>query len=161
MVRDYLIRCFFPFSSLFLLISCSSGEQAQVSKPNDAEAGGELRLVIRWGGDDFASRQDLELRSKVEGLIEERDVGRVLRSGTGMGWMDVWVKVENKAEAKEGPGSDYGGGRAPDRLLHCFSLPSGVLLSTVRSSSRIPPFFEPPENSAPLAGGIISEVFCA
>jgi hypothetical protein len=101
MAPSYLLRCFFPFLSLVLFIGCSNDEPTEVSRSHDAEAGGELRLVIRWGGDDLASRQDIELRSKVERLIEERAVGRVLRSGTGMGWMDVWVKVENKTSAKK------------------------------------------------------------
>jgi hypothetical protein len=101
MIRHCVIRCFLPFLSLVVLIGCSDGGQAEVSESSDAGAGGEVRLVIRWGGDDLASKQDLELRSKLEGLIEHRHVGRVRRSGTGMGWMDVWVKVENKTEAKK------------------------------------------------------------
>jgi hypothetical protein len=101
MIGQLSIRCLFSFLSLVLLMSCTRGEQTEVSKPGSAEASGEVRLVIRWGGDDFASRQDLELRTRVEGLIEERNVGRVLSSGTGMGWMDMWIKVENKTEAKK------------------------------------------------------------
>jgi hypothetical protein len=101
MVRANFIRCFLPFLSFVLLLSCTGGEQAEVTKPDGAEAGGEVRLVIRWGGDDFASRQDIEMRTRIEGLIEERGVGHVLRSATGMGWMDIWIRVENKIKAKK------------------------------------------------------------
>jgi hypothetical protein len=116
MARRSLIRWFLLFLSLFVLMTCNGGEQAEVAEFSDSGTAGELRLIIRWGGDDFASRQDLELRSSIEALIEERHVGRVLRSGTGMGWMGVWVKVENKTEAKKAlevimkeiaPRSDY------------------------------------------------------
>ena len=101
MGRYSLIRCLFPFLSIVVLTGFSNAEQAEVSRSSDGGAGGALRLVIRWGGDDLASRQDLALRNKIERLIEERDIGRVLRSGTGMGWMDIWIRVKDKKEAKK------------------------------------------------------------
>ncbi len=59
-----------------------------------------LRLVIRWPGDDFASRQDIEERNKIERLISERKLGKIISAGTGMGWMDIVVKVKNKQAAR-------------------------------------------------------------
>jgi spermidine/putrescine-binding protein len=89
---------------LSLIAGCSNNEPSDTGKtPSSSEdtlAGGELRIVIRWGGDDLASKQDLEMRARIEGLIEERGVGQVTRSSTGMGWMDIWIKVKDKHEAR-------------------------------------------------------------
>jgi len=60
-----------------------------------------LRIIIKWSGDDFASKQDLETRSKIESLIVERGVGRILRAGTGMGWMDIFVEAGDRESAKK------------------------------------------------------------
>ena len=59
-----------------------------------------LRIVIRWPGDDFASREDIETRNKIESLISERKVGKTTRVGTGMGWMDIAVEVKDKHIAR-------------------------------------------------------------
>ena len=59
-----------------------------------------LRVVIRWPGDDFASRQDIETRNKIESLISDRKVGKIIRVGTGMGWMDIAVEVKDKQVAR-------------------------------------------------------------
>lgn len=56
----------------------------------------KLRLVIRWPGDDFASRQDIETRNNIESLILERKIGKIIRVGTGMGWMDITIEVKDK-----------------------------------------------------------------
>ncbi len=61
-----------------------------------------MRIIIKWSGDDFASRQDLETRSKIESLIVERRVGKITRVGTGMGWMDIWIEVGDRESAKKG-----------------------------------------------------------
>ncbi len=60
-----------------------------------------LRIIIKWPGDDFASKQDLETRSRIEWLIVERGVGRILRDGTGMGWMDIFVETGAGERAKK------------------------------------------------------------
>jgi hypothetical protein len=52
------------------------------------------------GGDDFASKQDLEMKGRIESLIDERKAGQVTRSGTGMGWMDIWVRAKDKGKAR-------------------------------------------------------------
>lgn len=59
-----------------------------------------LRIIIKWPGDDFATKQDLETRYKIEQLILEKRVGEIFRSGTGMGWMDINVKVRDKDSAR-------------------------------------------------------------
>lgn len=55
-----------------------------------------LRIVFKWPGDDFASRQDLVIRDKIEKRIRERGVGKIIRAGTGMGWMDIFIEVKDK-----------------------------------------------------------------
>jgi hypothetical protein len=89
---------------LSLIAGCSNNQPSDTGKSSSAsegaQAGGEVRIVIRWSGDDAASRQDLEMRDRIEGLIGERRVGQVTRSSTGMGWMDIWVRVEDRGEAR-------------------------------------------------------------
>jgi hypothetical protein len=102
MITGMIKRATYPLViALFLPCSGDASESVHTSPSHNLTQAGELRLVIRWGGDDFASKQDLELRSKLETLIEEKEVGHVFRSGTGMGWMDIWVKVENKGQARK------------------------------------------------------------
>lgn len=62
--------------------------------------GNTLRVVIHWPGDDFASRQDIETRNEIESLIFERNVGKTISVGTGMGWMDIVVEVKDKQLAR-------------------------------------------------------------
>lgn len=91
------------FSTIFLAIiftavfSCSDSESLISSNENKA---GNLRIIIKWPGDDFASTQDLETRNKIGQVISDRGIGKILRSGTGMGWMDIVVEVKNKAAAR-------------------------------------------------------------
>ena len=63
---------------------------------NTTGAHDALRIVFKWAGDDFASRQDLAIRDKIGELIKERGVGKIIRTGTGMGWMDMLVEVKDK-----------------------------------------------------------------
>ncbi|MEJ2099516.1 MAG: hypothetical protein P8X68_06025, partial [Desulfobacterales bacterium] len=60
-----------------------------------------FRILFRWPGDDFATKQQLEVRDKIERLISERRIGRVIQSGTGLGWMDIVIQVKEKETAKE------------------------------------------------------------
>ena len=93
-----LYRCILVGAiTLTLLWSCSDGEPpASVNK----DVRNNLRLIIKWPGDEFASKQDLELRRKIEQLIVERKIGKILRTGTGMGWMDIVVEVEGLEQAR-------------------------------------------------------------
>jgi len=77
--------------------SCSEGEPpASVSKGSDKN----LRLIIKWPGDDSASKQDLALRDKIAQHLVKENVGKILRSGTGMGWMDIVLEVEDPDRAR-------------------------------------------------------------
>jgi len=82
---------------LALLWCCSEGDPpATVS----GGAGKNLRLIIKWPGDDLASKQDLELRDKIEQRLLENKVGKLVRSGTGMGWMDIVLEVNDPKRAR-------------------------------------------------------------
>ena len=59
-----------------------------------------MRLIIKWPGDDLASKQDLELRDKIEQLLVEKKVGKIVRTGTGMGWMDIVLEVKDPKRAR-------------------------------------------------------------
>jgi hypothetical protein len=82
---------------LALLGSCSDSEPpAAVS----AGADKNLRLIIEWPGDDLASKQDLALRDKIEQRLVEKKVGRIVQSGTGMGWMDIVLEAKEPDRAR-------------------------------------------------------------
>jgi len=61
-----------------------------------------LRIVFRWPGDDFAARRELEIRDRIEHAIAKEGLGRIVRAGTGMGWMDIIVEVRDKSSARMG-----------------------------------------------------------
>jgi hypothetical protein len=87
---------------IVFLLSAGCGDNgptnAKVKPPVDdtMDASATLRIVFKWPGDDFASRQDLEVRDKIGELIRERGVGKLIRVGTGMGWMDIFIEVKDK-----------------------------------------------------------------
>lgn len=92
---------FILLAFVFLLaVGCGDEEPTDaVKKPpvhDKTAAHDTLRIVFRWPGDDFASRQDLAIRDKIGNLIRERGVGKIIRAATGMGWMDILVEVDNK-----------------------------------------------------------------
>ena len=68
--------------------------------PSHERAYSKIRIIIKWAGDDFASRQDLEPRREIEGVILKNGVGTIISSGTGMDWMDVIVAVKSKEKAR-------------------------------------------------------------
>jgi hypothetical protein len=89
---------------LLTVIGCSDdvphGKTAKTPEREMMHDENKLRVVIRWPGDDFASRQDIETRNRIESLILERKVGKTISVGTGMGWMDIAVEVKDKRVAR-------------------------------------------------------------
>jgi hypothetical protein len=96
---------------LVFVLACLAGcgdedtvdKQPSAALPAKAEAvGGVIHIVFKWPGDDFASRQELEIRDKIARTIEERGIGTVTSVGTGMGTMEIVVKVEQQKTARSG-----------------------------------------------------------
>ena len=89
---------------LVLVIGCNAADQqdetGRFNASSDIAPDGKLRVIIHWYGDDFASKQDLALRDKLAAEIQQRRVGRVIRTGTGMGWMDIAVTVADESQAR-------------------------------------------------------------
>lgn len=100
-VRRQLIQAFSTLVALTILLpglwGCSEGDP-----PRATANGGPafLRIVATWPGDDFASKQQLETRDRIGRRISQGGVGRMVRSGTGMGWMDIVVAVEDSDRAR-------------------------------------------------------------
>jgi hypothetical protein len=90
--------------ALLTLINCSDdipqGNIAKTSERGTMQEENILRIVIRWPGDDFATKQDIETRNNIERLILEKKIGKVIRVGTGMGWMDITVEVKDKQDVR-------------------------------------------------------------
>jgi hypothetical protein len=84
----------------FMAAGCRDKEPTNAEKkpPVDDKTGAHktLRIVFKWPGDDFASQQDLATRDQIGKLIRERGVGKIIRVGTGMGWMDILIDVKDK-----------------------------------------------------------------
>lgn len=90
---------------ILVLVTCSDDDSREGTTTSLSSADtGEmqtLRLVLKWSGDDLASKEDLETRRRIEDLIAKRGLGQITRVGTGMGWMDIVIRVENREEARE------------------------------------------------------------
>ena len=88
---------------LLLTAGCGNDEPTnavkKVSVDDKTGAPSNLRIVFKWPGDDFASMQDMAIMDKIVNRIRDRGVGTVIRTGTGMGWMDILIQVENKDSA--------------------------------------------------------------
>jgi hypothetical protein len=79
----------------FAVVRCTSDEDRQGTGRLES---GMLRIVMRWAGDDFASQHQLAVRDEIARNIAESGNGIILRTGTGMGWMDIIVETrDNKA----------------------------------------------------------------
>jgi len=100
-IKLVLILCLI---ALLTLIGCSDdvphGKTAKTSERGTIQDENTLQVVIRWSGDDFAARQDIETRNNIERLILERKIGKIIRVGAGMGWMAITVKVKDKQVAR-------------------------------------------------------------
>ena len=83
---------------VFAAVSCTSNDDRQ----GDGQVGnGMLRIVMRWAGDDFAAQQDLAIRDQIAQHLVDSGAGKLVRTGTGMGWMDIVIEVQNKERARQ------------------------------------------------------------
>lgn len=101
------LKSVWPIFFLVVLTTCSGCSDDQpgtdlsaplVSTHQDSDR--TLRIVFRWPGDDFAARQKLDIRDRIERAIAKEGLGRIVRAGTGMGWMDIIVEVKDKNSAR-------------------------------------------------------------
>jgi len=93
-------------AAIFMLVlNCSNSDPSQSAQPADTASGNQshrnLRILFQWPGDDFATKQQLETRDKIKVLISERHIGQVIQSGSGMGWMDIVIEVEDKNQVRK------------------------------------------------------------
>src|SRR5262249_44504598 len=58
-----------------------------------------LTINIRLSGEGFASEEELEWRDELEELLEREDVGRFVGSGSGQGFMDLVLEVDDVEQA--------------------------------------------------------------
>jgi hypothetical protein len=80
------------------VVGCTSDEDRQsTGQPSS----GKLRIVMRWAGDDFAAQQDLTIRDQVVRHLVDSGAGKLVRTGTGMGWMDIVLEVQNQERARQ------------------------------------------------------------
>ena len=90
---------------LLLVVSCSNNDPSKKPSSTGSAPGNQtsqnLRIIFQWSGDDFATKQQLEARDKIAYLISERQIGKVIQSGSGMGWMDIVIEVKEKENARE------------------------------------------------------------
>ena len=75
--------------------SCFGCTEDNPSPLNTSIVTSHLRVVIKWPGDDMADRQELALRDRIAQRIVNENIGKIVSSGTGMGWMDIVVTVED------------------------------------------------------------------
>ena len=68
--------------------------------PQSDRASDKLRIVFKWAGDDMATRQELEMRERIVRQIEQEGFGKLIRMGTGMGWMDLVLALEDREDGR-------------------------------------------------------------
>lgn len=59
-----------------------------------------VEMIINLTGDSLANRDELELKWQLSDLIESRDIGKVIGSGSGLGQMDIGVEVDDLQAGK-------------------------------------------------------------
>ena len=101
---DFAAIIFAVIVIVAVVTNCSDSEPPEKTglhqKSHSWNTESKLRIVFRWPGDDFASKQDLETRDRIGRLLVENRLGKVVRTGTGMGWMDLVLELENNSSAR-------------------------------------------------------------
>jgi hypothetical protein len=88
---------------ILLLVACG-GETRRTAQDVVGEVTSGLRdkqrvqISIKASAED-PTPEDIELRKSIETRIEQENIGRVVSSGGGAGFIDVTVEVENTAVA--------------------------------------------------------------
>ena len=61
---------------------------------DEARRKAKLNVQIRLEGSDFPTHDELALRRKLESDVEHEHIGTVLDAGSGSGYMDLTVEVD-------------------------------------------------------------------
>ena len=88
-------RAVFLLPLLAVLLPACAKEPPR--EEGNGEKTGEVRIVFDLRGDDFAGSSDLEKRDGVAVAIEEGGHGEVIGRESGMGFMEITVRL-NQAE---------------------------------------------------------------
>jgi hypothetical protein len=90
------LRPFLILAALAALWACKPESTAELKKTiAEARTKPRVNVQIRLETSDFPSPDELALRQKLESDIESRHIGAVLDSGSGNGYMDFTVEVED------------------------------------------------------------------
>lgn len=92
---------FLHFFLGFLLFTLSCSRDYPRESPSDGGGNSLLRIVVTLPGDDFPSPEDLARLQAVGRRIEERGLGEVKGSESGMGSMSLTLRVEQPESAGE------------------------------------------------------------
>lgn len=52
-----------------------------------------VEMIINLAGESFANAEEFRLKQELSDLIELRQIGKVVGSGSGLGQMDIGVEV--------------------------------------------------------------------
>ena len=87
----------FPVVLMVFALGCAEDRPPDMTNHADRRT---LRIVFKWPGDDMAGRKALEDRDRIARRIVQAGIGKLIRSGTGMGWMDILVEVDDRESAR-------------------------------------------------------------
>jgi hypothetical protein len=93
--------------SLMLVLSCGANEpgvQSATEVAREVTTGmrsrARVQVSVKASAED-PGQEDLDLRKKIEDRIEQQNIGRLVSSGGGAGFVDITVEVDNTADAIE------------------------------------------------------------
>jgi hypothetical protein len=87
-----------PLLALCLLTLACGREMPREEGKEGTSPHSEIVIVFDLPGDDFASGKDLEMRDAIAAAIIRGGHGKIMRTGSGMGFMDIAVRLESGEE---------------------------------------------------------------
>jgi hypothetical protein len=83
----------------FVLFGLYVRRQAERIRANDRRQ--RVRVNLKLAGDGMATPEELHVRHALEDEIERRRIGSVTDAGSGFGWADFQVAVDDTERAAE------------------------------------------------------------
>ena len=78
------------------LFACQNEKTSMIKETiNEARKKARVNVQIRLASSDFPTSEELALRRKLEADIEREHIGAVLDAGSGSGFMDFTVEVDD------------------------------------------------------------------